>query len=217
MTVFGQSGGIPASPPEKWIHFRWRLSGNRSPGVHFTRSRKMYSHRGTVELRFVDPRKFGLVWYGSPSSLVRDSYLGRLGQEPQAMTSREFSRILESARGMVKPFLLRQDRIAGIGNIIADEALWRARIHPETQIVNLDTRACRRLYQGIRHTIRAMLASGGTSIRNWKSPDGSAGRYQERRMIYGKAGSPCPRCGTRLLRIVVGGRGTTICPSCQQE
>ena len=184
------------SSSPKWVHFRWRLSGGK-------------------ELRFVDPRKFGIVWYGAPEKLNRDPYLARLGLEADAMTFGQFSEVLADARGMIKPFLLRQDKFAGIGNIIADEALWRARIHPETRITYLDARVRRRLYQGIRKTIRAMLSSGGTTLRNWRTPDGSAGRFQEKRLVHGRAGQPCPRCRTILKRIVVGGRGTTVCPRCQ--
>lgn len=191
---------------ERWAHFTWRLSPRRGWG-----------QAGNRELRFVDPRKFGLVWYGSSADLARDPYLGRLGVDMQALPRVEFSAALASGRGMIKPFLLRQDRLAGIGNIIADESLWRAGIHPETRITNLNARIVAALHRSIQHTIRAMLASGGTSIRNWGQPDGRRGTYQDRRRIYGKAGNPCPRCRTTLARLVVGGRGTTVCPSCQQR
>lgn len=192
--------GIPPQEQvaETWVHFRWRLSGNR-------------------ELRFIDPRKFGLVWYGSPEELARDPYLGRLGADVRSLTPQRFLVVLSSGAGMVKPFLLRQDKFSGIGNIIADESLWRAGIHPETRIANLDARTVNALHRSIQHTIRAMLASGGTSIRTWRHPDGAAGRFQERRLVYGKAGKPCRRCKAKLIRIVVGGRGTTICPQCQRE
>lgn len=182
----------------RWVHFSWRLSGSR-------------------ELRLVDPRKFGIVWYGAPRELGRDSYLGKLGRDAHGLGYLEFAAALAASRGMTKPFLLRQDRLAGIGNIIADEALWRAGVHPETRVTDLNARSRQRLFYGIQRTIRAMLSSGGTTLRNWGSPDGSAGRYQERRLVYGKAGLPCPRCRATLRRIVVGGRGTTVCPACQRH
>ena len=184
------------SSPERWVHFRWRLSGGR-------------------ELRFVDPRKFGVVWYGAPDELRADPYLGHLGADIRSLIPQEFLTILGNGRGMIKPFLLRQDKFSGIGNIIADESLWQAGIHPKTHITYLDTRASKRLFHSIQGTMRAMLASGGTSIRTFRHPDGAAGRYQERRLVYGKAGQPCPRCKAKLIRIVVGGRGTTICSQCQ--
>lgn len=182
---------------ERWTHFTWRLSGNH-------------------ELRFVDPRKFGVVWYGAPKELSADPYLGRLGADISSLGMQAFLAVLSSGAGMAKPFLLRQDKFSGIGNIIADESLWRARIHPRAAIAALPEPKRRKLFYAIQHTIRAMLSSGGTSIRTFRHPDGEAGRYQERRLVYGKAGKLCPRCRARLLRVVVGGRGTTICPQCQK-
>ncbi len=184
-------------PVDRWVHFAWRLSGGR-------------------ELRFVDPRKFGLVWYGAPGELDADPYLGRLGEDPHRLAFPEFDGLLRSGRGRVKPFLLRQDRFAGIGNIIADEALWRAGIHPRTPIAALSPARARSLHRAIAKTIAAMLEAGGTTLRNWGRPDGQAGRYQEERRVYGKAGKSCPRCRAKLQRIVVGGRGTTICTRCQR-
>ena len=181
----------------RWVHVRWRLSGNR-------------------ELRFIDPRKFGLVWYGDPALLATDPYLGRLGRDAKSLDRDEFLDILRRSRGMIKPLLLRQDRIAGIGNIIADESLFRARIHPRAAIAALAPHDLRRLHRAIRGTLGRMLAAGGTSLRDWAMPDGRRGRFQERRQVYGRAGAPCPRCRTTLARIVVGGRGTTMCPRCQQ-
>lgn len=198
-----------AAKENRWMHFWWQLSGGR-------------------ELRFVDPRKFGLVWYGAPEELLADSYLGALGEDPHRLTFSAFDTLLRrgraarvageprQGRGMVKPYLLRQDRFAGIGNIIADEALWRARIHPRAPIAHLSLAQARDLHGAIVKTIGLMLDAGGTTLRNWGRPDGRAGRYQEERRAYGKAGKPCPRCGVILQRIVVGGRGTTICPKCQQ-
>lgn len=192
----------------RWVHFRWRLSGRPQGG-------RASPSAGGCELRLVDPRKFGRVWYGAPEELGRDPYLGRLGREPNTLGFKTFSEILSPTRGMVKPFLLRQDKFAGIGNIIADEVLWRARIHPRAPLATLGQRGRRRLWQAIGRTVSAMLAAGGTSIRNWAEPTGRPGGYQERRLAYGRAGEPCPRCRTSLRRIVVAGRGTTICPSCQ--
>ena len=187
----------PKGTKARWVHFVWRLGGRR-------------------ELRFIDPRKFGRVWYGSPGVLRRDPYIASLGTDAKAILPDEFMTALRGRRGMVKPLLLRQDVVAGIGNILADESLWRARIHPRTSVAALKGDALGRLYRGLQATIRAVLSSGGTSMRTFRHPDGARGRYQERRLVYGRAGSPCPRCRTRLQRVVVGGRGTTICPQCQR-
>lgn len=186
-----------ATEDSRWVHVRWQLSGSR-------------------ELRFVDPRKFGLVWYGAPEDLQKDPYLGGLGVDANGPTQEAFVAALRGRGGMIKPLLLRQDVIAGIGNILADESLWHAGIHPKAGIADLDNAALGRLHGGLAKTIRTVLASGGTSMRNFRHPDGNAGRYQERRFVYGRAGQSCPRCRTILERIVVGSRGTTICPNCQR-
>lgn len=183
--------------PAKWVHSVFRFSDGS-------------------ELRFVDPRKFGLVWYGSPQELNGDKYLGCLGRDARDIKFSGFSKIIRSGRGMIKPFLLRQDNFAGIGNIIADESLWLAKIHPRMNIAKLENPQTIMLYRAIQKTIASMLSSGGTTLRNWGHPDGKIGGYQEKRLIYGKAGEPCPRCHRKLKRIIVGGRGTTVCPKCQK-
>lgn len=182
---------------DRWVHFRWRLSGGR-------------------ELHFIDPRKFERVWYGAPESLRRDPYLSRLGADAAAISSVEFVQRFHRILGRIKPALLRQDVVSGIGNIIADESLWQARIHPLTPIPRLAVSDLVRLHRALRATLRSILSSGGTSIRNFRHPDGKAGRFQERRSVYGLAGAPCPRCRTKLQRLVVAGRGTTVCPRCQR-
>lgn len=187
---------IKGAKENRWTHFRWQLSGGR-------------------ELRLVDPRKFGVVWYGDPRAIGGDPYLSRIGDDARGLPRARFLELLAGRRGMVKPALLRQDAIAGIGNILADESLWRAGIHPRAALADLTDPSLLRLHYGLQETIRAVLASGGTSLRDFRHPDGRAGRYQERRLVYGRAGTPCPRCRTGLKRLVVGGRGTTICPKCQ--
>ncbi len=181
----------------RWTHFSWQLSGNR-------------------ELKFIDPRKFGVVWYGAPGELKKDPYLGGLGIDARNLAKKAFITALRRHRGMLKPLLLRQNVVAGIGNILADESLWHAGIHPQAGVAGLGDAALGRLHGGLQKTIRIALASGGTSMRNFRHPDGDVGRYQERRLAYGSAGRPCPRCRTTLERLIVGGRGTTVCPACQR-
>lgn len=189
----------------RWVHFRWRLSPRHGSG-----------QAGRVDLRFVDPRKFGIVWYGSPAALARDSYLGALGPDAAGISRQTLHAALRQTRGMVKAALLRQDVIAGIGNIIADESLWRARIHPRAALENIEDAGLNRFHRSLAQTLRAMRKAGGTSLRNWGEPSGRLGRYQDARLVYGRSGKPCPRCRTRLTRLVVAGRGTTVCPNCQR-
>ena len=182
--------------PSRPTHWVWELSGG-------------------VEIRFLDPRKFGTVWYGSSAAFARDPYLGRLGQDARGIPKNAFLRALAGCRAMIKPLLLRQDIIAGVGNILADEALWRAKIHPKTIAAALAPPKFAALARALAATIRESIAAGGSTLRDWSHPDGEQGTFRERHRVYGRAGLPCPRCRAALRRITVGGRGTTICPRCQ--
>jgi formamidopyrimidine-DNA glycosylase len=109
---------------------------------------------------------------------------------------------------------LRQDIFSGIGNIISDEALWLAKIHPKTSIARLHGRDISKLYKNLKKVIKAILKQGGTSMRDWSHPDGKSGNYQEKFKIYRR--KICPRCRTALARIVVGSRKSSVCPKCQR-
>jgi formamidopyrimidine-DNA glycosylase len=117
---------------------------------------------------------------------------------------------------MIKAFLLRQDVISGIGNIIADEALWRARIHPKRKTASLSEKEIKTLFDSLQKTVDEILKAGGTSMRNWLPPDGKKGGYQKLYKVYDRAGEKCFRCGARIKRIIIAGRGTSFCPYCQK-
>ena len=165
------------------------------------------------EMRFVNVRKFGRVY------LVRDpdEVLGDLGPEPldDAFGVAEFRSLFGNRRGMIKPLLLDQRFIAGLGNIYVDEALVRAGVHPRRRADTLAAEDLSRLYHAVQEVLREAIANEGTSRSDYVRPDGSEGTYGERLRVSGRAGEPCPRCGTEIVRIVVGGRGTYICPWCQ--
>jgi formamidopyrimidine-DNA glycosylase len=167
-------------------------------------------------LVFSDTRKFGRMY------LVDDpaEILGDLGPEPlePAFTTERLAEMLSRRRGRIKPLLLNQVFIAGLGNIYADEALWRAQVHPLQSADTLTADQVRRLYQGIVSILHQALAEGGTSLRDnqYRMPDGSTGAYQELLSVYGRVGQPCPRCHTAIERLVVGQRGTHYCPDCQR-
>jgi formamidopyrimidine-DNA glycosylase len=166
-------------------------------------------------LIFSDTRKFGRMY------LVDDplEVLGRLGPEPLApdFTPARLTELLAGRTGRIKPLLLNQSFLAGMGNIYADEALWRARIHPLRGAATLTSDEVARLHEGIVSVLREAIVDGGTSLRDsqYRQPDGKAGAYQELLAIYGRAGRNCPRCGATVERLVVGQRGTHICPRCQ--
>jgi len=105
--------------------------------------------------------------------------------------------------------------VAGVGNIYADEALWRAKVHPLTPANELSPDEVKAVHKGVRESLRAGVRRQGSTLRDYQLPDGSSGRAQERFKVYGRAGRPCERCGTPIDKIRAAGRGTWYCPSCQ--
>ena len=166
-----------------------------------------------LELR--DVRRFGrigVVPTGQHGSLPT---LAAQGPEPwdEALDDGGLWQALRRSRARVKTQLLSQRPLAGVGNIYADEALWRAGIHPGRRSV---TRAeAERLLAELRGVLEQGIANGGTTLRDYRTPDGRPGRNQLELGCYGRAGAPCLRCGTELRRTVLDGRGTTFCPGCQ--
>ena len=163
------------------------------------------------DLRFADARKFGKVFLLEDP----DSVLGALGPEPLAddFTARRLAEALRRRSRALKPLLLDQTFLAGLGNIYADEALHRARLHPLRRSDRLTDEEVRRLWRGIRAALRAGLRHNGASI-DWVYRGGG---FQNHFRVYQRAGEPCPVCGTRIRRMIVGQRGTHYCPTCQRE
>ena len=140
------------------------------------------------------------------------------GPEPleAAFTARLFRQRIRARKGRLKPLLLDQGFLAGVGNIYADEALWRARVHPLRPANELDADEVKAVHQGVRRSLEAGIRRQGSTLRDYRLPDGSSGSAQERFKVYGRAGLPCERCGTPIDKIRVAGRGTWFCPNCQQ-
>ena len=165
-------------------------------------------------LYFHDQRKFGRIW------LTRDAarMLDILGPEPlaESFDSGELAGLLAKRRGALKPLLLNQRVIAGLGNIYADEALFRAGLHPQRTADTLSEEEVVRLHSAIQSVLQHAISLHGTTFDGlFVRPGGEEGRHQEGLRVYGQTGLPCTRCGTPIERIVVGGRGTHICPRCQ--
>lgn len=165
------------------------------------------------ELRFEDTRKFGRVY------LVQDpeTVLGQLGPEPLSdkFTPTTFYSMLQGRKRIIKPLLLDQTFLAGVGNIYADEALYYAKIRP-TRIANeLSRSESDALHAGIQKALNLGISKKGATISNYRSPDGSSGEMQNEFIVYGRAGEPCERCGGIIERIVLGSRSTHFCPQCQ--
>ena len=163
-----------------------------------------------------DVRRFG-TWV----LLERDElgpYLAqRLGVEPlgRQFTPARLGRALAGRRAPIKSALLDQRTVAGIGNIYADEALWRARLHPLRRAGDLDETEVRALHQALRAALRTGLARQGATLRDFRDPEGKTGSMQDEFKVYGRGGEPCLRCGAPIVRLRVAGRSSWYCPVCQ--
>lgn len=166
--------------------------------------------RRRAELRFTDPRRFGaIVWLGAaPDSGI--------GPEPLTLRPDRLARLLSRTNRAVKTALLDQTLIAGIGNIYADEALHLAKIHPTTPACQLPLAQVRQLNRAIKLVLRRAIRAGGSTIRDYVGADGRRGAYQLRHRVYDRASEPCRTCRTPIARIVLGGRSTHFCPTCQK-
>jgi formamidopyrimidine-DNA glycosylase len=169
------------------------------------------------DVAYRDVRRFGTWTLLEPGELEDYFAARRLGGEPleRTFSSRALARVFSGRRAPVKAALLDQRAAAGIGNIYADEALWRARIHPLRPAGALDRDELARLRKGIRTALEIGIARQGATLRDYRDPDGVRGRMQDEFRVYGRTGEPCPRCGTPIEKIRAGGRGTWYCPTCQ--
>jgi formamidopyrimidine-DNA glycosylase len=168
------------------------------------------------QLRYQDTRKFGR-FYLPPDNAVLD----RLGPEPlsRTFTARRLDQRLARHRRQLKPLLLDQSFLAGLGNIYVDEALWDAGLHPTRRSDTLTAEDIRRLHRAIRKVLRRGLRNMGTTLgtgqTTFYSVAGNRGRNRDQLNVFRRTGMPCPRCRTAIVRIVVGQRSTHICPTCQ--
>jgi len=169
-------------------------------------------------LLFCDVRRFGtgVVLLGSEA---RDAYFdARLGVEPLEadFTAESLRALARGRRAPVKSFLLTQERIAGLGNIYADEALFRARIHPLRPVGTLRRPQLAALRDAVIGTLETGIDAKGASIDDFRHTDGAEGSFQDRFLVYGRESEPCPRCGRPIQKLRVGGRGTYFCSYCQR-
>ena len=202
ITHLRMTGAVLFDPDPEPLHARVRLeldSGHR--------------------LVFDDPRRFGTghLVNGVPA---RDAYLAaRLGIEPftDEFTAAHLFALTRGRRTPIKAFVLDQKRIAGVGNIYADEALFRAQIHPLRPAGRLRRADLERLRDGIEAALQAGIDAKGASIDDFRHIDGARGAFQNQFLIHRRAGEPCPRCGANVVKLVVGGRGTYVCERCQRR
>jgi len=169
----------------------------------------------STELHFYDMRRFGRLWSLDPRD--EEAFFAALGPEPfsAAFDVAYLRRALAERRAPLKAFLLDQRRIAGVGNIYADEALFRARLNPLRAAGTVGPREAQRLHAALLETLQAGIDHEGSSIESFIDPAGRRGSFQEILNVYQRTGEPCRVCGTAIERVVVGGRGTHYCPRCQ--
>ncbi len=211
----------PGTPPDPYVRVTFALADGR-------------------ELRYRDVRKFGRIglWPGGGLRSVgagrgarsrkvaeggRRYRIGEVfsghGPEPlqRGFTAQRFAERLARRSAKLKTLLLDQSFIAGVGNIYADEALWRARLHPLRAADTLDAADVRRLHRAVRQVLRQGIDNRGASFSDYVGVDGEPGDNAERLAVYRRTEQPCYRCGTRIERVVVGQRSTHFCPRCQRE
>ena len=199
-----------------------RMSG-RLHLMAAAQTRKKHEHvlldlNGGQQLRFHDTRKFGRLYLTSNA----DRILGRLGPEPleKGFTQKKWAQHLKRRKRLLKPLLLDQSFIAGLGNIYADEALWESKIHPCRRAASLSKTEIRVLHRAIPRVLKRGLKNLGTSLGTGKTNFYSVARHQGRNRdqlnVFRRTGRPCPRCGKTVERIIVGQRSTHICPVCQR-
>ncbi|HZT84923.1 MAG TPA: bifunctional DNA-formamidopyrimidine glycosylase/DNA-(apurinic or apyrimidinic site) lyase [Gaiellaceae bacterium] len=170
------------------------------------------------DVAYRDVRRFGTWLLLEPEEA--EPYLGaRVGDEPldALFTAARLGDRLAGRRTSLKAALLDQRTLAGMGNIYADEALWRARLSPLRPAAGLDRAELRRLHRAIRAALEHGLARQGSTLRDYRLPDGSGGSMQDEFRVYGRRDEPCDRCGTPIARTRVAGRTTWFCPTCQPE
>ena len=168
------------------------------------------------ELRYWNPRRFGRV-YLLDREEARRFQARRFGHDPLAITWPAFRQVIGARRGRVKALLMHQQVVAGIGNIYANEILYRARLHPHRRASRLRTRTVERLFQAMRAVLIDAISQGGSSIRDFMAPDGTRGRYQSSHLVYARENRPCPAACGATIRRLRGERSSFYCPTCQRR
>ncbi|RTE11550.1 DNA-formamidopyrimidine glycosylase [Paenibacillus whitsoniae] len=170
-----------------------------------------------TELRYKDVRQFGTMHLFPKGEDLKQPPLHKLGLEPleEAFTFEAFRQAIGHRKTKIKPLLLNQAYIVGIGNIYVDESLFLAGIHPEREASSLSRKELAALHASIVQTLRESVEVGGSSVKSYVNGQGEMGMFQHQLNIYGRESQPCKTCGTPIVKTVVGGRGTHTCPKCQ--
>ena len=160
------------------------------------------------ELRFVDPRRFGRL-------AVIEKFVPP-GTEPLSISSHDFADLFHGRKTPIKSALLNQKLLSGVGNIYADEALYRAGVRPRRRAASLTSDELRQLHKGLKQVLTEAIRLGGSSISDYVDSEGQEGFFQLKHRVYGREGQPCRKCGTPIKRMVIAGRSSHYCPKCQR-
>ena len=160
------------------------------------------------ELRFVDPRRFGRL-------AVVENFTPA-GSEPLVISAVDFATVFRGRKTPIKSALLNQKLLSGVGNIYADEALYRAGVRPRRRAASLTADELRRLHKGLKQVLTEAIRLGGSSISDYVDADGQEGFFQLKHRVYGRKDKPCRKCGTTIKRVVISGRSSHFCPKCQK-
>lgn len=203
-------------PTAQWIvHLgmtgRLLVTVSDAPVAPHTHARLTLS--GGRELRFVDARRFGRLEF---RDLAREHGFAGPGAEPLTIGAAEFAALFRGRRIAIKPALLNQKLLSGVGNIYADESLFRAGIRPRKAAGRLTRAELERLRQALRQVLKHAIRLGGSSVSDYVDADGARGFFQLEHCVYQRTGEPCRACRTPIRRIVLGGRSTHFCPHCQR-
>ncbi|HTR89953.1 MAG TPA: bifunctional DNA-formamidopyrimidine glycosylase/DNA-(apurinic or apyrimidinic site) lyase [Solirubrobacteraceae bacterium] len=209
------TGSILSEPDPEPGHVRVSIElGPPARGAGGTRAG---GRRGS-RLAIVDPRRFGTGELLLGEAALEEFFAARLGLEPfaEGFTAEHLRAIVRGRRTPIKALLLDQRRIAGVGNIYADEALFRAAIHPLRPAGSLSRAQLERLREGLIEALAEGIDARGASIDDFRHVDGVRGSFQDRFLVHRRAGEPCVRCGRPIVKLVVAGRGTYVCERCQR-
>lgn len=170
-------------------------------------------------LYFNDQRKFGFVKVLETEDVENDPFIKKLAKEPwQIETEELYEKFQKHKAAPIKATILDQTIISGLGNIYADEALFRAKIHPKTKSGKLTKKQTKDLIEAAKYVMEKSIESGGSTLRDYKKADGTRGDYLDKfAQVFNRTGQKCPRCSKIIEKIRVAGRGTHICPCCQKE
>ena len=181
------------------VHVRMSFTGGQEP-----------------ELRYWNPRRFGRLSLLDRAGI--DRYVARrFGYDPLSVSREDFALMLRGRRGRLKPLLMHQQVIAGIGNIYANEILFRTGLHPNRDVSHLREATRLKLYDTMQAVLQTAIACGGSSVRDFFAPDGTEGHYKLHHLVYGKEGQPCPNHCGRVIRRLQSERSSFFCPACQSS